>query len=210
MLFLATLGLVIAAPANAAIISFGALSGPNLAPFSSVTESGFTIRSLPGSVAGSVNQQTGLGSLGTPPYLDFYGFGGTIEITRTNNGIFHLNSFDFLGITIANRNMASYTVTQYQGVLLQGSETGAPVFSNVWSTIQNSNLNLINRLTIQISDDNLYDGVSFLGSIDNIDVVEHDPVSSVPEPAAWAMMIAGFGAIGSMLRRRRKFAPHMA
>ena len=30
-----------------------------------------------------------------------------------------------------------------------------------------------------------------------------DPSSSVPEPASWAMLIAGFGAIGVTLRRRR-------
>lgn len=32
-------------------------------------------------------------------------------------------------------------------------------------------------------------------------------VASVPEPATWAMMIVGFGAIGVSLRRRRKLAP---
>ena len=26
---------------------------------------------------------------------------------------------------------------------------------------------------------------------------------AVPEPATWAMMIIGFGAVGSMIRRRR-------
>ena len=29
------------------------------------------------------------------------------------------------------------------------------------------------------------------------------PPSSVPEPASWAMMVAGFGVVGSALRRRR-------
>jgi hypothetical protein len=32
------------------------------------------------------------------------------------------------------------------------------------------------------------------------------PVADVPEPAAWALMILGFGATGSMLRRRRAMA----
>jgi hypothetical protein len=28
-------------------------------------------------------------------------------------------------------------------------------------------------------------------------------ITAVPEPATWAMMIIGFGAAGSMIRRRR-------
>ncbi len=32
------------------------------------------------------------------------------------------------------------------------------------------------------------------------------PASAVPEPAAWAMMIMGFGTAGTMIRRRRKTA----
>ena len=31
-----------------------------------------------------------------------------------------------------------------------------------------------------------------------------DPTSGVPEPATWAMMILGFGALGVALRQRRK------
>ena len=32
------------------------------------------------------------------------------------------------------------------------------------------------------------------------------PISAVPEPAAWAMMIVGFGAAGTMIRRTRRSA----
>lgn len=32
------------------------------------------------------------------------------------------------------------------------------------------------------------------------------PIAAVPEPAAWTLMIAGFGATGGMLRRRRTAA----
>ena len=39
--------------------------------------------------------------------------------------------------------------------------------------------------------------------VDNFTLGAATPVSAVPEPATWAMMIAGFGLAGSALRRRR-------
>ncbi|WP_293351476.1 PEPxxWA-CTERM sorting domain-containing protein [Phenylobacterium sp.] len=39
--------------------------------------------------------------------------------------------------------------------------------------------------------------------LDNVIVTGTPAVSAAPEPAAWALMILGFGAAGSMLRRRR-------
>jgi hypothetical protein len=33
---------------------------------------------------------------------------------------------------------------------------------------------------------------------------ESSPISAVPEPATWAMMIIGFGAVGSMVRTTRR------
>jgi len=41
--------------------------------------------------------------------------------------------------------------------------------------------------------------------LDNVSVVQLDS-SAAPEPASWALMLAGFGAIGGALRNRRKAA----
>lgn len=46
--------------------------------------------------------------------------------------------------------------------------------------------------------------------LDNLKVTGLVPVSAVPEPATWAMMIAGFGLMGTALRRRRASAPRLA
>ena len=35
-------------------------------------------------------------------------------------------------------------------------------------------------------------------------VTDPDPISPVPEPASWALLAVGFGAIGGVVRRRRK------
>jgi hypothetical protein len=41
---------------------------------------------------------------------------------------------------------------------------------------------------------------------DDVTFGSKDPGPKVPEPASWAMMLAGFGAIGSAMRSRRKAA----
>jgi hypothetical protein len=38
----------------------------------------------------------------------------------------------------------------------------------------------------------------------NAGFVNVNPTSSVPEPAAWAMMLSGFGVMAAMVRRQRK------
>jgi hypothetical protein len=48
------------------------------------------------------------------------------------------------------------------------------------------------------------DGRGTLNSLNNIPPGPTPPIlSPVPEPAAWAMMLVGFGGIGALLRRRR-------
>lgn len=39
--------------------------------------------------------------------------------------------------------------------------------------------------------------------LDNVSLVANGQVAAVPEPATWAMMLMGFGAMGAALRRRR-------
>jgi hypothetical protein len=47
--------------------------------------------------------------------------------------------------------------------------------------------------------------VSFIanGTIDTVQQIRLDPTMAVPEPAVWAMMLIGFGGIGSAMRRRK-------
>lgn len=39
----------------------------------------------------------------------------------------------------------------------------------------------------------------------SLDYVLRTPLSAVPEPASWALMLGGFGLVGSAMRRRAKF-----
>lgn len=58
------------------------------------------------------------------------------------------------------------------------------------------------------SGDGDFDGRTnaFAFDILNVSSVTDVPVAAVPEPASWAMLIAGFGLIGATLRRRRALA----
>lgn len=44
--------------------------------------------------------------------------------------------------------------------------------------------------------------------IDNVQLDISSPISSVPEPGTWALMIAGFGAIGFTMRKRKTSTIH--
>jgi hypothetical protein len=46
----------------------------------------------------------------------------------------------------------------------------------------------------------------FNGGIQNVTFSFNDGTDVVPEPASWAMLIAGFGLVGATLRRRRSVA----
>jgi hypothetical protein len=49
-------------------------------------------------------------------------------------------------------------------------------------------------------------GTTFLPS-GSLQVLIDQPAAAVPEPATWALMILGFGAVGHAMRRRKAVAP---
>jgi hypothetical protein len=58
----------------------------------------------------------------------------------------------------------------------------------------------------RISCDNqscLQTNVSFTLNPETITVTSNEPLAGVPEPAAWGLMIMGFGVVGAAVRRRR-------
>jgi PEP-CTERM motif len=46
--------------------------------------------------------------------------------------------------------------------------------------------------------------------LDSIRVTLNEVTPGVPEPATWAMMLIGFGAVGYSMRRQRKGAAQIA
>ncbi len=54
-----------------------------------------------------------------------------------------------------------------------------------------------------------YAGGRSVGGLDDVSFTSR-PTSGVPEPATWALMLAGFGLVGSALRRRQGAGAHLA
>jgi PEP-CTERM motif len=173
-----------AAPANAAVIMFTGLTSTGSA-FTTTTESGFTVNYIANSSApGSVTQAAG-------PAVAFANTGGTIEIIRTGGGTFNAASFDFLC------NPGTYFAQGYLSSVLQGFTFGGGTSSFATYALPT---NMIDRLTINVS---AAPSVNVAALVDNINVTATGVAGPVPEPATWAMMLAGFGLVGSSMRRKQ-------
>jgi hypothetical protein len=86
-------------------------------------------------------------------------------------------------------------------------QLAAPATSGLWSTAGLVNKNLIPHAVSHISlwSGTFSSGVPLPPTVDDPlgDAVD-DMRGAIPEPATWAMMILGFGAIGAILRRRAR------
>jgi hypothetical protein len=104
-----------------------------------------------------------------------------------------LNSFDLGAWPLTNRN-TQVTILGGNRDLLYSS--GAiTVLGSLRSTFT-PNLTRADGIRIQFGPD------AYNVGIDNVSF-DVSSTGAIPEPATWAMMILGFGAAGSMIRRRR-------
>lgn len=117
------------------------------------------------------------------------------QMVAQDASIFTLGNFD-ISSAYANATF-SYAVTGYLNNVLVGTLTGA-LPSSSFLTLSGASLGNVDRV--------VFDGIGGQGyfQLDNINVGAAN--GGVPEPASWAMMLGGFGAIGAAMRRRRKAA----
>ena len=168
--------------------------------------------------AATFNQAVYLNTLGT---LDFY-----YQVIRTGAGL--ASSNEISAFTVANFD--SYLVDGFANALdpdgsgafvaannpalangtLSGSTTtfGRSPDGNVLTTDFGANglTGTENSATyIFRTNATAYNNLGFFGVIDGSTLQgrTYMPTSAVPEPATWAMMLVGFGAVGFGMRRRR-------
>lgn len=128
-------------------------------------------------------------------------FGGTsilpnrsntgITITRTDGGL-----FDFLGLdlTYAYDDQNAFFTGGVATFLFNGGASSQTRAFDALAGFQTFNFNATGISSVQITADSPF-------AIDNVRL--NAVAAAVPEPATWAMMLVGFGAIGFSMRRRR-------
>lgn len=127
----------------------------------------------------------------------FYNAGMTINGGNSSNVLFNFyeaTSLNFYGAGISGSvlaPLAAYTPTGY-GVI------NGQVIVNSFSGSYSGGATQVNKV--------LFAGDLLHLSAPVPPTAPSPPTNAVPEPASWAMMLAGFGAIGVITRRRRRIA----
>ena len=191
--------LVIALPAHAGVVL---TSAPGSNPYSGPTPTYDFETSAPvsgGSIVtgnvtgqhaqpfGSTGKYWSVGSTdGSPGILDLTGFSSIQSISFIWGSVDAYNGIDVLANDLTT-------------VLF--SFTGIDAAVNPNGNQANPITNPLATLTFSGADISLVGGLR-LTSSQNAFEVDNLSVAGVPEPASWAMMLAGFGMIGGALRRR--------
>jgi hypothetical protein len=119
--------------------------------------------------------------------------GPTYTLTKDGGGTFDFTSFD-LGNLIGNSNGGTLRIA-FDG----GAATALAIPTN--GALQTFAFNALGVTSVAFSflpGEDANNSISSYARIDNLVL----GAAGVPEPASWAMMIAGFGLIGGVMRRR--------
>ena len=176
--------LVAASPACAVTnISFGGLTGANGSAVTTYTESGYTFSAISGSLA--VVTQYGSKELGTTSSAN-------VALTYSG-GTFVLNVLG--GLTGGSAGAGSISYLGYLGnsQVSSGSYNYNSVTGAVYVAVP---VVAVDKIVFSL---NAGTAPNIAFSLSNVSPAA---IATVPEPASWAMMICGFGAIGAAMRRR--------
>ena len=147
-------------------------------------DAGGSIQSLPVSASGS-------GSFTTAADTGIFSLGlGLTDFAANGHLQYYVDGEDFsLGLT----DLGSFSATLVNGTVQSLSFATTTTVRNF--TLNNAGL-APGNFSLQ----------SRAGAIGGDLVIGDRPAGAVPEPATWALMLIGFGAIGAAMRSRRKVA----
>jgi len=130
------------------------------------------------------------------PYNNVVGTTGT----QTFFGIVGATPGDASLALSFNYNGISFTPAAFNGVRLFDAAGTVAAFQTVTINAA-TNLAGFDASRVTFDTDNVYLNIQGL-NVNSDSVVKVDISGAVPEPAAWTLMIAGFGLVGGALRRR--------
>ena len=143
-------------------------------------------------------------SEGNGTYNYIYGFGSGLTITRQGGGAFDLNSADFTlswyTLALGNVGFDPLTSLLSDTITVTGQTGGGPVIQNLTlgQGYQTYNLGLTGVTSVQVTAN--ASGTGYWG----MDNLQGRNFGAVPEPAAWTLMLVGFGGLGASLRMARR------
>ncbi len=119
-------------------------------------------------------------------------FGGVL--TQFSLDIGSVDAFNTLTLVFADNSTQSFMGAALTGL---GQEDGSQIAPNTNG-----------RVTIGADGSEQIKAIrlSSTGNSFEVDNLATTPISPIPEPATWAMMITGFGLVGASLRRRKSVA----
>ncbi|PZQ56370.1 MAG: hypothetical protein DI570_21050 [Phenylobacterium zucineum] len=131
-----------------------------------------------------------------------HNFAGDVQFTLSNGAISVVlfknhGHNNYLRGTLTFDDEAANPITGY-------SQTGGSVYRPFAALTAFDGLSAAGAWTLKAADTS--GGISGAYSGWALEFTEKPVGAAVPEPATWAMMIMGFGAAGSLLRRRRTVA----
>lgn len=198
---------MVAFAAQAAVVTFD--SAPYGAPFAPHTEDEFTVSTHSGFLFNS-----DFGNPGNNLEAKLGTDGGVAAFVAADGSLFTFTGLDYALFTGIGSGRVTLNATGFRDGIAIGTESYALGFSHFqhqytdWTTFHASNLAglAIDELRVAlelgfVSSSSRSTG--YFQAIDNVTFGEAaGPGPGVPEPATWAMMIIGFGAVGGALRRR--------
>lgn len=132
----------------------------------------------------------------------------TVGPSDGSPGIMNLSSIgDIFNISFLWGSVDAYNLIEFldtNGNVL-ASFTGSDIFNPANGNQTDPNLNPVVRFDVTGNDVSALTALR-LSSTSNAFETDNFTINAVPEPATWALMLLGFGAIGFGMRRRREIA----
>jgi hypothetical protein len=125
----------------------------------------------------------------------------TFALTSFNLALENNSLFDWIELSLMGEGTVSFSLLDSNGTTFTSDATGNFIYDLT---------NGQNKFAFQAINGQSIAGLSFTVNgpgVSNVSQIRISPAAAegaVPEPATWAMMLVGFGAVGFSMRRRRR------